>query len=85
MKFQFNDGGRIDAGIKGKTGDCVVRAIAIATQKPYQVVYDAINLTAQSERTGKRKRGKSSSRTGVYKGTISKYLESLGCGSGLRQ
>lgn len=78
MQFQFNDGGRSDAGYKGNAGDCVVRSIAIATGKPYQEVYDAINAAAVSERVGKRKRGKSSSRTGVYKGTTRKYLESLG-------
>ena len=31
MEFQFNDGGREDANRKGHTGDCVVRAIAIAS------------------------------------------------------
>jgi hypothetical protein len=29
--WQFDDGGRGAAGFKGKTGDCVCRAIAIAT------------------------------------------------------
>lgn len=78
MNWQYNDGGREAARYKGKTGDCVVRAIAIATQKPYQEVYDAINQAAVGERRGKRKRGISSARTGVYKQTIRKYLESLG-------
>ena len=78
MKHVFNDGGRKLAGYKGKTGDCVTRAIAIATGLPYQEVYDALNGLADSERTGKRKRGKSNSRTGVYKQTKRKYLESLG-------
>lgn len=36
----WNDGGRAAAGFKGTTGDCVVRAIAIATQRPYKAVYD---------------------------------------------
>jgi hypothetical protein len=31
MEWQFNDGGRAAAGRKGFAGDCVVRAIAIAT------------------------------------------------------
>lgn len=78
MRFQFNDGGRLLAGYKGKTGDCVTRAISIATGKPYQEVYDAINEASQSERRGKRKRGISNARTGVYKQTIRKYLKSLG-------
>ena len=34
-RWQYNDGGRSAAGFSGKTGDCVCRAIAIATGKPY--------------------------------------------------
>ena len=78
MKYEMNDGGRSAAGYKGTTGDCVVRAIAIATGKPYQEVYDAVNATAAGERRGKRKRGISNARTGVYKATIRRFLESLG-------
>lgn len=78
MKFIFDDGGRAAAGYKGTTGDCVTRAIAIATGKPYQEIYDALNVLGLSERTGKRKRGTSNARLGVYKGTKRKYLESLG-------
>ena len=40
--FQFNDGGRAAAGISGDSGDCVVRAIAIATGKPYLEVCSAL-------------------------------------------
>ena len=74
----YDDGGRAAAGFRGQTGDCVTRAIAIATGLPYREVYDAINATATGERTGKRKRGKSSARTGVYKQTKRRYLEALG-------
>lgn len=78
MKFIFNDGGRVAAGYKGTTGDCVCRAIAIATEKSYQEVYDALNALGKTERTSKRKRGKSSARVGVYKPAIRKYMESIG-------
>lgn len=78
MRFVLDDGGRALAGYKGDAGDCVTRAIAIASGKPYQEVYDALNETAQTERTGKRKRGISSSRAGVYRTTYQKYLESIG-------
>jgi hypothetical protein len=78
MDFVFHDGGRAAAGYKGKTGDCVTRSIAIATGKPYQEVYDALNLLAQTERKGKRKRKRSNSRTGVFRKTYQCYLESLG-------
>lgn len=77
--FQENDGGRAAAGYKGHAGDCVTRAIAIATGKPYQEVYDALNEVGKTERSSKRRRGrKSSARTGVFKPTYRKYLESLG-------
>jgi hypothetical protein len=78
MKFIYNDGGRAAAGYRGVAGDCVTRAIAIATGKPYQEIYDALNALGTKERTSKRRRGKSSARNGVYKNTTRKYLESLG-------
>lgn len=37
--YQYNDGGRKEAGFKGKASDCVVRAIAIAMERPYQEVH----------------------------------------------
>lgn len=78
MRFVYDDGGREAAGFKGQTGDCVCRAISIATGKPYREVYDLINDYGKAERTGKRKRGKSNARTGVYKETIRKIMESFG-------
>ena len=44
----------------------------------HQEVYDALNGFAQTERTSKRKKRRSSSRTGVYRQTYQRYLESLG-------
>jgi hypothetical protein len=76
--FHFNDGGRLAAGYKGKAGDCVVRAIAIATGRPYQQIYDMVNSAAVYERTGKRKRGTSNARTGVYRTSIKRVMKSLG-------
>jgi hypothetical protein len=76
--FQLDDGGRRAAGYKGKAGDCVVRAIAIATEKPYQEIYDLVNSAAVHERTGKRKRGISNARTGVYKVSIKRIMKQLG-------
>ena len=40
LELQINDGGRSAAGYKGKTGDCVVRSIAIVSGLPYQKIYD---------------------------------------------
>ena len=78
ISFKYDDGGRKAAGFKGETGDCAARAIAIATGKPYREVYDAINAIALEERPSKRRRGKSSARTGVHKHTTRKLLESWG-------
>lgn len=78
MKFNYNDGGREEAGFKGKTGDCVCRAIAIAAELPYIEVYNLINEFAKSERTGKRKKGVSKARNGVYIQTARKVLKHLG-------
>lgn len=78
MKWVYNDGGREAAGFKGTTGDCVCRAIAIATERPYREVYDLINEYAKNERTGKRKKRKSNARTGVYKDCIRKVMEHYG-------
>lgn len=78
VHWVYDDGGRADAGYKGATGDCVCRAIAIATEQPYQVVYDALNAMGKQERVGKRQKRRSSARTGVYPKTIRKYMESIG-------
>jgi hypothetical protein len=43
MQFIYDDGGRSAAGFKGNAGDCVCRAIAIATQQPYRKVFDDLS------------------------------------------
>lgn len=85
MEFVYDDGGRAEAGFKGKTGDCVCRAIAIATQMPYKEVYNLINSYGKQERPNRKNRkgnkyngNRSSARTGVYKDTIRKIMEKLG-------
>lgn len=78
MELVVNDGGRAAAGYEGRAGDCVVRAVAIAVQRPYQEVYDLVNTLALKERRGKRKRGISNARTGVFKGTIKRLLTHYG-------
>ena len=77
-EFAYNDGGREKAGFKGSANDCVCRSIAIATGIPYMEVYGLINDLAANERTGKRKKGKSHARLGVYKQTIRKVMNHLG-------
>lgn len=64
-EFQFDDGGRAAAGFKGKTGDCVTRSIAIATQLPYLDVYAALSHGSRHQRRTKRNGPRSSARNGV--------------------
>lgn len=73
-----DDGGRAAAGFVGTAGDCLARAVAIVTGKPYREVYDGINGVAKTERRGKRWRSGSSARTGVYTKTARAYVASLG-------
>ncbi len=73
--FTKDDGVRAAAGYKGDARDCVVRAIAIADNRPYQEVYDALFAAS---RTCKAARGRTSPREGVIKSVIRRYLESAG-------
>jgi hypothetical protein len=76
MDFEMHDGGRAAAGFKGRAGDCACRAIAIAAERDYREVYDLINDFAKRE--NRRKRKKSSARTGVWIDTMKAVMEHLG-------
>lgn len=53
MKHINTDGGRAEAGFKGTTGDCGVRALAIASGKPYKEVYKLVSkVEGASPRNG---------------------------------
>jgi len=70
--FVKNDGGRAASGRKGSAGDCVCRAIAIATGKPYDEVYR--DLAQANKAAG----GKASARNGLKRKVYEKYLNDLG-------
>jgi hypothetical protein len=74
MHWVYDDGGRLAAGYKGIARDCVTRAIAIATRRRYQTVYDEL---ANYPRRSKLKK---SPRDGVYTKTkwFKDYMQSLG-------
>lgn len=65
--FIYDDGGRLEAGYKGKTRDCVIRAIAISTKIPYKKVYKDISKLQGS-----------TVRKGVFKKWYDTYLKELG-------
>jgi len=75
--WMYDDGRRQQAGYKGGARDCVVRAIAIAAELPYETVYGTINEIAKFEKV-RPGQNKSSARTGVHKATIKRYLTHLG-------
>ena len=76
MTFVFNDGGRAAAGYKGKAGDCVVRAICVATELPYRQVYN--DLAMLNKRQHGKLRGASPRDGGTKTATIRKYMASIG-------
>jgi len=78
IMWVYDDGGRAAAGYKGKTGDCAVRATAIASGRPYREIYERINELAKRERRGKRKKTVSNARTGVHRVTMQRLMEELG-------
>src|SRR6185503_9407143 len=84
MEFLFNDGGRSEAGFQGTTGDCVCRAIAIATCLPYRQVYDRLAKGNASQRvtkrTSKSTARKKTARNGIYtkRKWCQDYLKELG-------
>lgn len=86
-RFVWDDGGRAAAGHKGVSGDCVARAIAIATQLDYTAVRDGLDRMAERERPRSRfvegkgwvtKRRSNHTSNGVHKATIRRYMESIG-------
>lgn len=80
MHFVKNDGGRADAGFKGSTGDCGIRAAAIVLDKPYKEVYDALQ-EIQTAFNAKKRNLKPSHRyvrNGVWKEVMHTYVTSFG-------
>jgi len=81
MTFVYHDGGRAEARYKGKAGDCVCRAICIASGRPYKEVYDRLAegnaKQRKSKHTGKRSR---SARNGIYttRKWFKDYMKELG-------
>jgi len=73
LEFSQNDGGRLEAGFKGRTGDCATRAIAIATHQPYRKIYNALANT-QAMMTGGLER---SVRDGVGIPILHHYMTSV--------
>lgn len=74
IAFEYDDGGRAAAGYRGHAGDCVTRAIAIATETPYQDVYDTLGAGQRAHKTA---RG-NTARDGVHRDVYDAYLAERG-------
>ncbi len=68
MEFIYNDGGRSNYYRATSVGDCAVRAIAIATEEDYKVVYSKLKTLNSG----------SSCRNGTPKKVSRKYLSEIG-------
>lgn len=72
MNYQYNDGGRADAGLKGNT-DCGIRAMAIACEISYSEARQRLK-----ESSAKGKLGSKAISKGIYKEDLSHALKMLG-------
>jgi len=80
MLFVNNDGGRAAAGYKGASGDCVARAIAIASERPYSEIYAVLAYGTGTQRAGKHGKRPASARNGINtdRKWFKDYMRSLG-------
>ena len=65
MEYIYDDGGRLAAGFRGKAGDCVVRAVAIALEEDYAEIYEALSIGMAGQRVTKQCNKRTSARDGV--------------------
>lgn len=75
LLFQYNDGGRAEAGYRGKVRDCATRAIAIATRRSYEEIYRELAEEAAAAADARRR---NHPRTGLRKDTVKGYLRRIG-------
>lgn len=81
MPFVFDDGGRVDAGFKGHAGDCVCRAVTIASGRPYGEVYARLAAGMGSQRRSKhapKKTASARSGVSVQRKWFKEYMAELG-------
>jgi hypothetical protein len=71
--FVPDDGGRASAGLRGRSGDCAVRAVAIAADMPYREAQRLIK-----EFAAKGKQGNRAIARGVYREDLDAALRSIG-------
>lgn len=80
--YRYDDGGRAASGRKGSAGDCVARALAILTGRPYDECYRRLadanaDFEGRSRSRKIRKHGRSA-RNGVHKRAGRKVFSEFG-------
>lgn len=78
MQVVISDGGRAAAGFRGTTGDCVVRAVAIAGGLDYRKVYDALAETNAKSKTRGRAAGSPRNGVNTRSAAFKRYMAGLG-------
>lgn len=78
IPFAYDDGGRGEHFKGRRAGDCVTRAITIASGRPYLEVYATLNLLAKRHERPRAGSKRSTARDGVHRRTAARYLESIG-------
>ena len=79
----YDDGGRTEAGFRGRAGDCVARSIAIAAQLPYGDVYRRLadgNATQRRTKRSSRSSGQRTASHGIQTTRLwfQRYMQALG-------
>lgn len=79
LPFVVDDGGRAAAGYVGQARDCVARAIAIASGRPYREVYDDL-AGIEARYAGRAAKKKRSARNGIHTtgAAFRAYMASIG-------
>lgn len=79
LGYVHDDGDRAATGYRGTAGDCVTRAVAIATRTPYSEAYDHIHHEMRTDpKLAGRTPRKQSPRNGVPRSVFARYLTELG-------
>ena len=84
MTWVYDDGGRSQYFAGKNAGDCVTRSIAIAMQRDYREIYDALTeankvfSNGRSRKALKLRAAGPSPRDGVYREVYGPFIESQG-------
>lgn len=83
MIIHYHDGGRKAAGYVGDARDCVCRAIAITSGRPYGEIYEALaagNAGQRKSKRGSNHAGRRTARNGINttRKWFKDYMASLG-------